>query len=60
MNKETLEVVKKALEPHPDIIMVYCAWCGLYIEAKLGKGVTGISHGLCKECSSRIRKEMEK
>lgn len=59
MNKQTLEIVKEALKPKPDIIMVYCAWCGLYLNAKLGEGISGNSHGLCPECSAKLEKELE-
>lgn len=58
MNEETLKEIKKALEPRPDIIMVYCARCGLFIEVKLGQGVSEKSHGLCQECSANLRKEL--
>lgn len=60
MTEETLEVIKKALEPKPGVIMVYCAWCRQFIEAKSGEGITGKSHGICSRCSEELRKELSK
>ena len=33
---------------------IVCAWCGRDIGEKDGKGVEGISHGVCKECFDRL------
>lgn len=37
--------------------IVMCAWCGKVIGKKNGQGQSGISHGMCPECSA---KEFEK
>ena len=35
-------------------LKIVCAWCGKDMGEKDGKGVEGISHGLCKECSEKL------
>ncbi|MFA5394450.1 MAG: hypothetical protein WC346_00340 [Methanogenium sp.] len=59
--KETMvDVVREALDNslnHPGIIFVYCAWCGLYLEAIDGQGTTGNSHGLCSDCYKILKEE---
>ena len=35
-------------------LIVKCAWCGKYLGVKDGKGVSGISHGICKECADKL------
>jgi hypothetical protein len=32
------------------ILKVVCTWCGCDMGEKEGKGVSGTSHGICKEC----------
>ena len=36
-----------------------CAWCNRETGEKDGKGVNGISHGICRECFARLMSEME-
>ena len=36
-------------------IKVICAWCGKPTGEKDGKGIEGISHGLCTECLAKLR-----
>ena len=36
------------------IIIVMCAWCGNKIKEIDGKGECGISHGMCKDCYTKI------
>jgi len=31
-------------------MQVVCAWCGKPMGEKDGKGVEGVSHGICEEC----------
>ena len=33
---------------------VVCAWCGKDMGEKNGKGVEGVSHGLCQECLAEL------
>jgi len=35
------------------ILIVKCAWCGKIKGIKDGKGVSGISHGICKHCADK-------
>lgn len=32
------------------VIKIVCAWCGKDMGTKDGKGVEGITHGICPEC----------
>ena len=36
---------------------VVCAWCDKDMGEKDGKGVEGISHGICEECLEKVLKE---
>ena len=36
---------------------VVCAWCDKDMGEKDGKGVEGISHGICEECLAKVLKE---
>jgi len=36
---------------------VVCAWCGKHMGEKDGRGVEGTSHGICKECLSKLEVE---
>lgn len=38
---------------------VKCAWCGKDIGTKDGKGQTGTTHGICKECLDKELKKYE-
>jgi hypothetical protein len=42
------------------ILIVECGWCGKYLGQKDGKGVSGISHGICPECSEKFFNEFDK
>jgi hypothetical protein len=35
-------------------LIVKCAWCGKHLGVKDGKGVSGVSHGICKECLDKL------
>lgn len=37
--------------PKETILMVVCAWCGKVMGEKEGKGVSGVSHSICDECT---------
>ncbi|MCD6453559.1 MAG: hypothetical protein J7K77_04670 [Dehalococcoidales bacterium] len=37
---------------------VMCAWCGRDMGAKDGRGITGVSHGLCEQCRRRLELSM--
>ncbi len=32
------------------VLRIECMDCGCFMGEKKGKGVAGLSHGLCKEC----------
>jgi len=34
-------------------LTVVCAWCGKHLGVKDGKGESGVSHGICPECSTK-------
>lgn len=36
-------------------IKIVCAWCGKDIGEIDGKGVEGVSHGLCLECLAKLK-----
>jgi len=38
---------------------IVCAWCGKTIGKKDGKGIEGVSHGLCNKCLARLQEEAE-
>jgi len=35
-------------------LKVICAWCNKDMGTKDGQGVSGISHGICPECCSKM------
>jgi hypothetical protein len=37
-------------------LLVICAWCKKYLRGD--KACPNVSHGICPECDTRIRKEM--
>ncbi len=41
----------------PTKITVICAWCNKSLGEKDGKGITGVSHGICKDCLDKLTKE---
>ena len=49
INEYTPEVNKKTT------LTVICAWCGKDLGTKDGKGTTGITHGICKECAEKLK-----
>ena len=36
-----------------------CAWCGKVLGKKEGNGQSGITHGICPECSTKTQAEYE-
>ena len=38
---------------------IICAWCGKDLGEKDGKGVKGISHGVCDKCLSELEAKAE-
>ena len=40
-------------------VKIVCAWCGKDMGKKDGKGVKGISHGICQECLAKVIAKME-
>lgn len=38
---------------------VLCAWCGKYLKTIDGKGTSGDSHGICKECFQKQIDELK-
>lgn len=44
-----MEALETALEVH-------CAWCGKFMYVKDGKGISGISHSICPECTKELEK----
>jgi hypothetical protein len=43
-----------------DTILIFCSWCKKLLDIKDGEGVSGNSHGICKDCEERMRKEKYK
>ncbi len=41
------------------VLIVKCAWCGKYLGQKDGKGISGISHGICLECAKKIEEKLQ-
>ena len=41
------------------IIFRFCLKCGQFLGLRSGRGITGISHGLCPRCLKEI-KELKK
>ncbi len=41
------------------IIEVVCSYCKKHIGTKDGKGVTGVSHGICDECNARLKDDQD-
>lgn len=35
------------------IIKIECGWCGKPLGEKDGKGVEGVSHGICDDCLTK-------
>ena len=40
------------------VLKVQCAWCGAVIGEKDGKGVSGVSHGICSDCYSKAMADL--
>ena len=38
-------------------VKIECAWCGKYMGEKDGYGVEGVTHGMCKQCSAKLKVE---
>ncbi len=38
---------------------IVCAWCGKDMGEKDGKGMEGVSHGLCNECLVKLMAEVK-
>ena len=36
-----------------------CAWCGRTMGWTRGRGVKGVTHGICKRCAQRLEQEAE-
>ena len=36
------------------VLKIICAWCGKDMGEKNNKGLEGVSHGICDECSAVI------
>ena len=36
-------------------LKIECAWCGKYMGEKDGYGVEGVTHGMCKQCSAKLK-----
>ena len=47
--EEALPALKARAEREGKILSL-CAWCSAYIGEQDGKGVTGISSGICEKC----------
>ncbi|MCK9597605.1 MAG: hypothetical protein M0R06_01115 [Sphaerochaeta sp.] len=43
-----------------ETIEIVCAWCGKPMGSKPGDGQTGVSHGICPECVTAMKKEGER
>jgi len=38
---------------------IVCAWCGKDMGEKDSKGVDGVTHSICKECSAKLMTKVE-
>ena len=47
------------MKPVKTVITVVCMYCKKYIGTKDGQGVTGVSHGICPACKSKLDKELD-
>jgi len=54
-NKE-MKNLSKGVETRMKIV---CAWCGRELGEKDGRGIEGVSHGLCNKCLARLQEEAE-
>ena len=51
-------LVNDLLNKHRGSVMVsWCHECNSFMEIKDGKGVEGISHGICNSCFNRLMRE---
>ncbi len=41
-------------------LKVVCAWCGVDLGEKDGKGEEGVSHGMCEKCFAKVRSQRGK
>ena len=41
------------------ILTMTCAWCSKDMGEKDGKGVSGVSHGMCPSCYKKLTADME-
>ena len=41
------------------ILTMTCAWCNKSMGEKDGKGVSGVSHGMCEACYKKLTADME-
>ena len=41
-------------------LKIYCVWCRRYIGEKDEKGVEGISHTICEECTVKVLESAKK
>ncbi len=39
-------------------VRVMCAWCGRLISGPIGPAIM-VSHGICKECKTKLLREVE-
>jgi hypothetical protein len=42
------------------VIIMKCSWCGKYLGQKDGKGISGVSHVICKECFKKVYPKVTK
>ena len=38
---------------------IVCAWCNKNMGEKNGRGVKGVTHGICKQCFAKFMAEAE-
>lgn len=41
------------------ILTVVCSWCSKDMGEKDGKGVSGVSHGMCEACYDKLTADTE-
>jgi len=41
------------------VMQVKCAWCQKDLGEKDGKGVSGVSHGMCEACYDKLTADMD-
>lgn len=58
--EQAAELVGQSLPQSCALLRVTCCVCGKYLGSKDGRGVSGVSHGLCPECYEKQVAEIDR